>query len=64
MLAAGMEAEVGRVPDQLVLYRLPNDRFAETMPYQRELVETWMRRYYQVPEGLNIEWQAPLDLRQ
>ncbi|TDV99046.1 hypothetical protein BDK62_10216 [Halomonas alkaliantarctica] len=64
LLAAGMEAEVGRVPDQLVLYRLPNDRFAETMPYQRELVETWMRRYYQVPEGVNIEWQAPLDLRQ
>lgn len=64
LLAAGMEAEVGNAPDKLVLYRLPNDRFAETMPYQRELVEIWMRRYYQVPEEVNIEWQAPLGLRQ
>lgn len=64
LLAAGMEAGAGNIPEQLILYRLLNDRFAETMPYQRELVETWMRRYYQVPESVNIEWQAPLELRQ
>lgn len=61
LLAAGLEAQVGNAPEQIVLYRLPDDRFAETMAYQRPLVETWMRRYYQVPEAVDIEWRAPLD---
>lgn len=61
MLATGMEAQMGRVPEQIVLYRLPDDRFAETMAYQRPLIETWMRRYYQVPEVVSIEWRAPLE---
>lgn len=61
MLAAGMEAHIGSTPEQIVMYRLPDERFAETMAYQRPLVETWMRRYYQVPEEVSIEWRAPLE---
>ena len=63
MLTAGMEAQAGRTVEQIIMYRLPDERFAETMAYQRPIVETWMRRYYHVPEEVSIEWRAPLEQR-
>ena len=61
LLVAGVESQAGNAPEQIVLYKLPNERFAETMAYQRPLVETWMRRYYQVPTSTEIEWRDPLE---
>lgn len=44
-------------PDTVVLYKLPADRYAETMPYQRPLIEHWMKKYYGLPPDLEFQWQ-------
>lgn len=45
------------LPDRVILSRLPDDRYAETMPYQRSLIETWMRKYYALPPTLELQWE-------
>lgn len=44
-------------PDVLVLDRLPDDRYAETMPYQRPLIEKWMKKYYGLPPTVEFRWR-------
>ncbi|WP_277809987.1 DUF6056 family protein [Chromohalobacter canadensis] len=51
-IQAGQEA-----PGSVTLSRLPNDRYAETMPYQRPLIENWMKKYYGLPSSLELQWE-------
>ncbi len=39
------------------LYKLPDPRYAETMPYDRPLIERWIRKFYRLPPGLEFNWQ-------
>ena len=38
------------------LHRLPAPRYAEVMPYQRPLIEKWMKKYYQLDPATRFVW--------
>lgn len=38
------------------LQKLPNSRFAEKMPYERKLIEKWIKKYYSLPAQVEFEW--------
>ncbi|MFG6157354.1 DUF6056 family protein [Halomonas sp. 1390] len=58
LLVLSHEVRAGKaVPESVTLTRLPDDRYAETMPYQRPLIETWMKKYYALPPSLELRWQ-------
>lgn len=40
-------------------YTLPNVRFAELMPYQREFIEVWIKKYYSIPLEVKFEYLPP-----
>lgn len=49
-------------PREIVLYELPNPRFAETMPYTSarfKIIEGWMKKYYSLPLDFNFKWIKP-----
>src|SRR5690606_13181656 len=47
---AGYEIRLGKIIEEpLTLYRLPNEYYAETMPYQRPLIEKWIKKFYRLP---------------
>ena len=41
----------------IILYKLPLPAFAETMPYQRPLIEKWMKKYYELPQEVRFIWR-------
>jgi hypothetical protein len=43
--------------ERVQLYRLPSPRFAETMPYDRPLIEKWIKKYYVLPENVVLDWR-------
>ena len=47
-------------PREVTLYKLPNPAFAETMPYQRPLIEKWMKKYYELPPETVFNWQKSI----
>ena len=44
--------------EKVVLYKLKNDVYAQSMPYQEEyaFIEEWMRKYYELPDG--VKWNG------
>ena len=48
--------------EKVVLYKLKNDVYAQSMPYQEEyaFIEEWMRKYYELPDG--VKWNGFLIL--
>jgi hypothetical protein len=58
LLAAGFDNLHNTGPNTLFLYRLPEERFAETMPYQRNIICHWLQRYYSIPD-VNFQWLDP-----
>lgn len=40
-------------------YMLPSVRFAELMPYQREFIEVWIKKYYSLPLDVKFEYLPP-----
>jgi len=49
--------------EKVVLYKLKNDIYAQSMPYQEEyaFIEDWMRKYYELPDGVKLEWVSYID---
>ena len=45
------------VDDNILLFKLPNPYYAERMPYDRPLIEKWMKKYYSLPENIVFEWK-------
>ena len=45
------------VDDSVILEKLPDPRYAETMPYDRPLIETWMKKYYDIPRETRFVWR-------
>lgn len=43
-------ADVGTI----ILYRLPDDRYANVMPYQQSFMETWLKYYYKIPQETTL----------
>ncbi|MFC0266590.1 DUF6056 family protein [Kushneria aurantia] len=43
----------------LLLHRLPDDQYAETMPYERPLIEKWMKKFYELPSDSVLIWLSP-----
>ena len=56
---ASRRAGLGQAVAPVYLTKLPDGRYAETMPYGRPKIEKWVRRFYKLPEHVLIEWQAP-----
>lgn len=46
-----------RAASSIELYKLPNPRFAEAMPYERALIETWIKKYYELPPEIEFTWR-------
>jgi hypothetical protein len=40
-------------------YMLPSIQFAELMPYQREFIEAWIKKYYSLPPEVKFEYLPP-----
>lgn len=45
------------VQNPITLYKLPHPQYAETMPYQRPLIEKWMKKYYSLPSDVTFIWK-------
>jgi hypothetical protein len=45
------------IAQAIQLYKLPDPSAAEVMPYQRPLIETWMKKYYGLPPDIAFEWK-------
>jgi|OpeIllAssembly_1097287.scaffolds.fasta_scaffold1729723_1 hypothetical protein len=43
--------------ESVQLYKLSSPRFAETMPYDRPLIEKWIKKYYVLPEKVVLDWR-------
>lgn len=41
----------------LILYKLPNPTFAGTMPYDRPLIEKWIKKFYGIPANIAFVWK-------
>ena len=56
--SAKKEYEETQIATTVVLYRLKDDTYAQMMPYQEgyEYIETWMKRYYELPDEMVFEW--------
>ena len=55
-----LDYRAGHATEQPIrLYKLPSPRFASTMPYQRPLIEKWVRKYYSLPEDIQFHWEQP-----
>lgn len=46
----------GGEKNTLLLLKLHNDRYGELMPYQRPVIDVWIRKYYSLPPSINIVW--------
>lgn len=44
-------------PKAVTLYKLADDRYAGTMPYQRPLIETWVKKFYSLPSDMQFIWK-------
>lgn len=55
-LSHDLKAGVSNAED-VVLYKLADERYAATMPYQRAIIEKWLKRYYALPAALELHWR-------
>jgi hypothetical protein len=54
---AGFEASIGEPLTSIRLYKVKQPTFAQTMPYERPLIEYWMKKFYKLPPQMAFEWQ-------
>jgi hypothetical protein len=47
----------GERVEEIQLFKLKNPRFAEVMPYDRPLIEKWMKKYYRLPAEVEFHWR-------
>jgi len=52
-----MIARKDDVGDTVMLFKLPEPYYAETMPYDRPLIERWMKKYYSLPDNIVFSWR-------
>ncbi len=45
------------IENKIILFRLPSPWHAEMMPYQRPLIEKWMKKYYELPQDVSFDWR-------
>lgn len=51
---ASEKYEMGIELMDIQLMKMPNDRYTETQPYDRELIMDWMKIYYKLPKTVNF----------
>lgn len=58
LISVKKEYEESQTVKTVVLYKLKDDTYAQMMPYQEgyEYIETWMKRYYELPDEMIFEW--------
>ena len=58
LISAQKEYKESQTVKTVVLYRLKDDTYAQMMPYQEgyEYIETWMKRYYELPDEIAFKW--------
>lgn len=50
----------GQCAEHIELLKLPQPRYANVMPYDRPLIEQWMKQYYRLPQHIQFIWYSPL----
>jgi hypothetical protein len=44
------------IPLTVDFYQLPNPDFAEKMPYERPIIERWIKKYYELPQSTQFAY--------
>lgn len=57
--ALSYDIKKGSSLHQVSLYKLPSPAYAATMPYQRPLIEKWIKKYYELPQDVSFLWIDP-----
>jgi hypothetical protein len=58
LVTASFEIRTGSPPRRsILLNRIPSPTYAETMAYERPLIEKWMKKYYSLPTEVDFVWQ-------
>lgn len=59
LLAAHQASLNQSIPDTITLHKLPDDLYANAMPYQDtfDFIEYWIKYYYRIPQTVTLEWQ-------
>ena len=58
LVEASLAYEEGHESEEVVLYKLRNDLFANKMPYYEDYryIEYWMKNYYELPQTTTFHW--------
>jgi hypothetical protein len=58
LLAAGLHhGRTGELLESITLYKPPRRQYATTkQPYERPLIEKWMKQYYRIPQQTTFIW--------
>ena len=61
LLQAKEDYKLGKTVNGVMLYKLPNDNYANMMPYQEgyKYIETGMKRYYELPDEVEFYYSSP-----
>lgn len=59
LLETGRKIKAGKAEEEVILYKLTDDIFANCMPYQPgfDFIEVWMKKYYELPQDIDFYWQ-------
>ena len=59
LIQARNKIQAGETVDEVLLYRLRNDSYANMMPYQEGFayIEQWMKKYYEIPHEVEFRYK-------
>ncbi len=60
LTAAGERIRTGETIETLTMSKLYDDRYAQSMPYDREVIETWIQEYYGLPKTVKFVYEVPI----
>ena len=62
MRVSQVAIEQGVQMEEITLYRLQNDKYANSMAYQSwaDFIEYWLKYYYRIPQDVKVVWTDPL----
>lgn len=45
------------ITEPITLYKIPQSRYASRQPYERDLIQHWMKKYYRLPPDVEFVWE-------
>lgn len=58
LIEASKKYKVGSDIDDIIVYRLYNDKYAGELPYHAgfDFIEYWMKNFYELPQSIRFKW--------